>query len=70
MKLDVPYIKKSDIPEELVDELLSIINPEHWYINKVRNTMSNLENTQSIIMRYFNDYNKFKIDQANFLNYI
>ena len=70
MKLNVPFLKKSDIPKDLVDELLLTINSEHWYISNVRNSMSNLENTQSIIMRYFNDYEKMKADPANFLNYV
>jgi len=70
VQLNVPYLKKGDIPEELVDELFSKINSEHWHINSVRNSMSNLENTQSIIMRFFSDYQKMRADSSNFSRYI
>ena len=60
MRLDVPYKLIGQIPEELTDEILSMIQPEHWYIDETRNSMTNLEKTQSIILRYFDSYKNAK----------
>lgn len=58
MKMDEPYQMVGVIPPDLVQELIDLIEPQHWYINQIRNTMNNLQNTESIIFRYFGDYNK------------
>lgn len=57
MKLDVPYKLTGSIPRPLIEEALSLIKPEHWYVDGTRNTMGNLTSTQSILLRYFDSYN-------------
>jgi len=56
MKLDVPYKIVNNVPKELIEESLSLIKPEHWYLDDTRNKMGNLEKTQTIFVRYFDDY--------------
>lgn len=56
MKMNVPFKTIGEIEDSLIDEIINLIEPNHWYINQVRNTMGNLEKTQSIIFRYFDDY--------------
>lgn len=56
MKLDVPFKNPGSISKDLVEELKNIILPEHWLIDTTRNTMGNLEKTDSIIFRYFDSY--------------
>jgi hypothetical protein len=42
----------------LIEDIKNTITESDWQVNKIRNTMGNLEKTQSIILRYFNDYSK------------
>ena len=56
MRLDSPYKHVGNVSQELVNQALSLIKPEHWLFDTTRNTMANLENTQSIILRYFDEY--------------
>ena len=56
MKLDVPYKMMGVIPPNLILELNDLIEPQHWLINQIRNKMNNLQNTESIIFRYFDNY--------------
>lgn len=63
MKLDVPYKNVGSIPNSLVNEALSTIKLEHWFLDDTRNLMGNLEQTQSIMLRYFSSYeNCFRDD--------
>ena len=57
MKLNVPYKNVGSVPLSLVEESLALIKPEHWLVDETRNKMGNLEHTQSIILRYFDNYN-------------
>jgi hypothetical protein len=68
MKLDVDQKILGAIPEELSNQVLDLISPEHWYINETRNKMANLEQTQSIILRYFDDYKN--AGKSDYLNYV
>ena len=56
MKLNVAQHSPGAIPDALTEELLGLIKPEHWYLDETRNTMENLQKTQSIILRYFDGY--------------
>jgi len=67
MRLDVPYKLVTQIDEELSNEVLSKIDPEHWYLDETRNNMANLEKTQSIILRYFDSYQNAKV--SNFRDF-
>lgn len=58
MKLDVPYKVLCDIDLNLIEDIKNTIDEADWHINGIRNTMSNLEKTQSILLRYFDDYSK------------
>ena len=58
MKLDVPYKVLCDFDESLIEDIKNTIEEDDWYVNTVRNQMGNLEQTQSIILRYFEDYTK------------
>jgi len=53
MKLDVDQKILGEIPEELTNQLLDLISPEHWFVDQRRNTMPSLTSTQSIILRHF-----------------
>lgn len=56
MKLDMPQKCVGEFPSELKEKFLSRIKPEHWLENTSRNKMGNLEQTQSIMFRFFSDY--------------
>jgi hypothetical protein len=58
MKLNVPYKVLCDIDLNLIDDIKNAIDENDWYVNGVRNTMANLEKTQSILIRYFDDYSQ------------
>ena len=59
MKLNVPYKVLCDIDLNLIEEIKNTISESDWHINDVRNSMANLSNTQSILVRYFDDYANF-----------
>jgi hypothetical protein len=71
MKLNVPYKVLCDIDLDLIEEIKNTINEEDWYINDIRNTMTNLTQTQSILIRYFDDYSIAYEDdwQSHLVNY-
>ena len=59
MKLNVPYKVLCDIDLNLIEEIKNTIDESDWYINDARNAMDNLIDTQSILIRYFDDYANF-----------
>jgi aspartyl/asparaginyl beta-hydroxylase (cupin superfamily) len=62
MKLDVPYKTLCDFDLSLIEDIKNTITESDWHVNKIRNTMGNLEKTESIILRYFDDYSKVNAD--------
>lgn len=60
MKLEVPYKIVDNVSQDLIDETLSLIDFDHWLLDDTRTLMGNLENTQTIFVRYFNDYKNNK----------
>ncbi len=58
MKLNVPYKVLCDFDLNLIEDIKNTITESDWYIDDIRNTMGNLEKTQSILLRYFDDYSK------------
>ena len=63
MKLNVPYKILCDIDLNLIEDIKNTIDENDWYQEGIRNTMANLEKTQSILIRYFDDYSK--VDEIN-----
>jgi hypothetical protein len=63
MKLNVPYKVLCDIDLNLIEDIKNTIDENDWYANDARNYMQNLEKTQSILIRYFDDYSK--VDEIN-----
>ena len=64
MKLDVPYKVLCDFDSQIIESIKERLEEKDWHVNGIRNTMGNLEQTQSIILRYFDDYSKI----TNFLD--
>jgi hypothetical protein len=62
MKLEVPQKCVGKISSDLTNKFLSRIKPEHWLENTARNQMGNLTQTESIIFRFFTDYEHAKHD--------
>ena len=62
MKLHVPYKTLCDFDLSLIEDIKNTITESDWHVNKIRNTMGNLEKTESIILRYFDDYSKVNND--------
>ena len=58
MKLDVPYKILCEFDSQIIEDIKTRIEEKDWHVNSIRNTMGNLEQTQSIILRYFDDYSK------------
>jgi hypothetical protein len=58
MKLNVPYKVLCDFDLNLIEDIKNTITESDWHVNDIRNTMDNLEKTQSILLRYFDDYSK------------
>lgn len=67
MKLNVPYRVVCDYDTNLIEQIKNTLTEEDWYKNTVRNTMHSLEQTQSIILRYFDDYKNASGDWKNHL---
>jgi hypothetical protein len=61
MKLNVAQYSPGAISETLTEEVLELIKPEHWYLDETRNRMDNLQETQSIILRYFDNYTSSRL---------
>lgn len=68
MKLNYPYKIVGSIPDELINESLSLIKTEFWEIDKMRNKMGSLTQTKSIVLRHFNDYKS--VNSENWKNEI
>jgi len=58
MKLSVPYKVLCDFDSQIIENIKERLEEKDWHVNGIRNTMDNLQQTQSIILRYFDDYSK------------
>jgi hypothetical protein len=56
MKLDVDQKLIGNIDNNVSDDIVATIKQEHYDYNNIRSTMGNLQQTQSIMLRYFDDY--------------
>ena len=68
MKLNVPYKVLCDIDLNLIEDIENTISESDWHVDEVRNTMTNLTQTQSILIRYFDDYSK--VDEFNWQSHL
>lgn len=68
MKLNVPYKVLCDIDLNLIEDIKNTIDDNDWYQEDIRNTMTNLEKTQSILIRYFDDYSK--VNEINWRSHV
>lgn len=48
MKLDVPFFEITEVPVDIVDNIANNITEDDWFNNDYRNTVSNMEDTNSI----------------------
>jgi aspartyl/asparaginyl beta-hydroxylase (cupin superfamily) len=65
MKLNVPYKVLCDFDSQIIESIKERLEEKDWHVNDTRNTMDNLEQTQSIILRYFDDYSKVNFSDSN-----
>lgn len=48
MKLPVPYYEVCDVPQELIENILSIIDEQDWHVSDYRREAGNMGSTNSI----------------------
>ena len=58
MKLNVPYKILCDFDSQIIENIKDRLEEKDWHVNGIRNTMGNLKQTQSLILRYFDDYSQ------------